>query len=205
MPKVAIYARVSDSKNKEDGERRQEVERQVELLKPHIAEWLENHPDWKDGGVFIDDGKSAFTEDFNSRPNWVKLTGEIRANRIQRVYVEDLTRWSRNIGVGLISLSECGNNGCSVVSVHSGEIDITSVQGWTKNAMLLFLAELESRIQSEKVKSGMNRRKQKESAICGSCNLVHNGRHPQTCLCTVTKACRERREFEKRFGLITKK
>ena len=36
MQRTAIYARVSDDKKKSDGERRQDVQRQVELIKEFL-------------------------------------------------------------------------------------------------------------------------------------------------------------------------
>lgn len=200
MPSFACYIRVSDDKLKTDGSRRQDIDRQKRTLQPVIEQFKETHPDWKFSEWFSDDAKSAWTDDVNARPAFARMMNEIRANRLQWIFLEDLTRFSRNMGQGLVWLAECGKKNCTVTSLHAGDHEVTSLEGWTKNAIILMLAEMESRTRSLKVTSGMQDRADNPSAVCGSCNVVHNGRHPNTCQCTVTKGCRTRRE---RGGLVS--
>ncbi len=47
---------------------------------------------------------------------------EVRANRIQRIIVEDLTRWSRRIEDGLKTMKEVSEK-CTVTSMAEGEVD----------------------------------------------------------------------------------
>jgi len=162
--KIAIYARVSDDKLKEDGERRQDVNRQVELLDKHVEGWLQQN-DWDRSEPFIDDGKSAFKEDYSSRPEFCRLMREIKAHRINRVYVESLDRWSRRVVEGLVSLKTASEFGCTIVSIAEGEIDWTTPQGWFKSYIALGMAEWASRDKSWKVKSGMQRAKAKNKHI----------------------------------------
>lgn len=171
------YVRVSDDKLKTDGERRQDINRQIEKIKKfHEAmEWPE--PEW-----FIDDGKSAFKEDYNSRPDFCRMLREIRANRKKRITVEDLERWSRRIEDGLKTMNDASEK-CTVTSIAQGEVDITLPEGWFKTAVCFLLAEWSSRSQSWKVKGGMKRRLENPKAICSSCGIVHLGRHPKTCKC----------------------
>lgn len=172
----AIYARVSDDKLKEDGMRRQDVNRQVERLRPFAG---------IDALVFIDDGVSAFKEDWNSRPEFCRMLREIRANRIHRVYVESLDRWSRRVTDGLTTLKEVAGYNCIVISIAEGELDITSSQGWLKTGIFLLMAEWASRDKSEKVRHAMERRRLDMRKVCRSCGVVHLGRHPFTCGCRV--------------------
>ena len=174
MTSSAIYARVSDSKLKEDGQRRQDVMRQVDRLKAYAG---------ADSQLFIDDGLSAFKEDYNSRPAFLKLMREVRANRVQHVWVESLDRWSRRIDDGLRTLKEAADHNCTVSSIHDGEVDITTAPGWFRAGVSLLLAEWASRDKSDKVKSGMERRLTKAENICPSCGTVHLGRHPSACQC----------------------
>ena len=176
--KSAIYARVSDTKLKDDGERRQDVMRQVERLKQYAGQ---------DAKVFMDDGISAFMEDYNSRPEFMKLLCEIRSNQIKQVWVESLDRWSRRIEDGLRTLKEVSDYNCTVTSIAEGEINITTSQGWFKAGVSLLLAEWSSRDKSDKVKSGMARAKAKN--FCHSCGVPHLGRHPLTCAC---QKCRKK-------------
>jgi DNA invertase Pin-like site-specific DNA recombinase len=156
MVKFGVYARVSDDKKKQDGERRQDVERQIVLGK---AFW--NGRGIKDDEieVYCDDGKSAFTDDLNQRPNFNRLLNDCRRNVLRDFWVEDMTRFSRNLSMGLQWLKELGNLNVNIVSQREGEIEITSSRGWMQSTMLLMFAEWDSRVKSEKVKSGMQKAK----------------------------------------------
>ena len=73
----ASYERVSDDKKKDDGSKRQDVNRQHTLIKEHYGRM----------GItsfkrYVDDGKSAFTEDLNQRPAFKQLLNE-RSNAIK--------------------------------------------------------------------------------------------------------------------------
>lgn len=170
----AIYARVSDDKLRLDGERRQDVQRQVERLRAYAG---------PDAQVYVDDAKSAFKEDYNSRPEFLRLLREIRANRVHKVFVESLDRISRRVAEGLPLLEEVSRRNCTVVSVAEGEIDVTSSPGWLRTGIFLLMAEWSSRDKSDKVKSAMERRRRDKRKICKSCGIVHLGRHPKTCSC----------------------
>lgn len=178
---IAIYARVSDDKLKDDGDRRQDVDRQVDKL---IKTFNLKNP-----SIFKDDGISAFKDDYNSRPAFCKLLREIRANRVTQVYVENLDRWSRRVDDGLKTLKEVSLKGCTITSSMEGEIDITTAQGWFRSCMGFMFAEWASRTQSEKVRSGMDRRLNDKSKICHTCMVVHLGRHPSSCGCP---SCRKK-------------
>ena len=155
--KIGIYARVSDIKLKEDGERRQDVNRQVEKIKAWMetGEWLKEDT----LEVYIDDGKSAFQDDYSSRPAFCKLLRDIKSRQIKRVFIEDLTRWSRRVEDGLRTIRIATENNCTVTSLAEGEIDTTLPERWLRCAMGLMMAEWASRSQGWKVKSGMAKAK----------------------------------------------
>lgn len=190
MVAVAIYARVSDDKLQADGSRRQDVERQVEKLRPLAAAMF---PDAVLLPAFIDDGRTAFKEDYSSRPAFCRLLREIRARRVQRVYVESLDRWARRIEDGLKTLREATESGCTVTSAAEGECDITTPEGWFKVGVAFLMAEWASRSQSWKVRQAMERRRADKRKVCHSCGVVHLGRHPRTCACP---KCRTKGEGE---------
>ena len=175
MGKVVGYVRVSDQKLRSDGARRQDIERQ----KQKILSFCESM-DWGIPEFYSDDGISAFKEDYNSRPSFCRMLREVRANRIQRIIVEDLTRWSRRIEDGLKTLRETSNK-ATVTSIAEGEVDITLPEGWFKTAIAFLLAEWNSKCQSYKVKSGMMKRLNDPKAICKFCGKVHLGRVPNKC------------------------
>lgn len=185
MTTIAIYARVSDDKLMDDGLRRQDVQRQVEHLKTYLSMFPGHSL-----VVFVDDGKSAFKDDYQSRPEFCRLLREIRARRVQRVLVESLDRWARRIEDGLKTLREASSYGCTVTSAAEGECDITTPEGWFKVGVALLMAEWASRSQSFKVKQAMERRRQNPEKACPSCGVVHLGRHPTACNCP---RCRKRK------------
>lgn len=148
---VAIYPRVSDDKKKADDTRRQDIDRQIKLLSdPLTSKGIKFK-------IYADDGKSAFTDDINQRPAFKQLINDCRRNYIKTIYIEDLTRFSRNLSLGLQWLKELGELGVQVISLREGEIEVTSSKGWMQTSMLLMFAEWDSRIKSEKVKSGMQK------------------------------------------------
>lgn len=150
----AIYSRVSDDKKKADGERRQDIERQTQLIKAHLE-----RAGIKDFEVYADDGKSAFTDDLNQRPEFKRLLNDCRRHYIKEIYIEDMTRFSRNLSLGLQWIKELGELNVQIVSLREGEIEATSSQGWMKSVITLMFAEWDSRIKSEKVRSGMKKAK----------------------------------------------
>ncbi len=177
MGKVVGYTRVSGQKLKTDGARRQDIQRQ----KDKIIKFCESMG-WGVPDFYSDDGISAYKEDYNSRPSFCKMLREIRANRIQRVVVEDLTRWSRRIEDGLKTMREVSEK-CTVTSMSEGEVYLTTPEGWFKCALAFLMAEWNSKNLSSKVSDGMTKRLNDPKAICESCGVVHLGRHPKTCRC----------------------
>jgi len=152
--KVALYSRVSDDKKKSDGGRRQDINRQVELISEHLKR--KGIKEWKE---YLDDGKSAYTEDWNQRPAFKQLFNDCRRHFIKEIYLEDLTRFSRKLEFGLQWLRELGLLGVQIISLKEGEIEVTSAKGWMQSSMLLMFAEWDSRIKSEKVIAGMKKAK----------------------------------------------
>lgn len=154
--RVALYARVSDDKKKDDGSRRQDIERQINMLKEF---WLSRGYTEQDIEIYKDDGKSAFTEDLNHRTDFKRLLNDCRRNFIREIVIEDMSRFSRNLVMGLQWLKELGELGVQIISLKEGELEATSSKGWMQSTLLLLFAEWSSRIQSEKVRSGMTKAK----------------------------------------------
>lgn len=148
--KVAIYARVSDTKRKSDGDRRQDVRRQQQLIQEHC-----NRAGIIDAKSYVDDGSSAFTEDLNQRPAFKQLLNDVKRHFVQQIFIEDMTRFSRNLSMGLQWLKLLDDYNCTLTSLKEGEFETTSSQGWFKSTAALMFAEWDSRVKSEKVKHGM--------------------------------------------------
>lgn len=179
---IGAYIRVSDQKLRNDGERRQDINRQKEKIKVYCKTMQLPEPIF-----FCDDALSAFKDDYSSRPDFVRLLREVKANRIKHIIIEDMTRWSRRIEDGLKTLAEV-NEKAKVTSLAEGDIGTDIPERWFKTAIGFLMAEWASRITAYKVSSGMERRKNDQRHICSFCGIVHLGRHPAACNC---QRCRE--------------
>lgn len=156
IKKYGIYARVSDTKKKNDGERRQDVERQISL---GLAYYARRGISEDQVAIYSDDGKSAFTDDLNQRPDFKRLLNDCRRHYLYEFVIEDMTRFARNLSFGLQWLKLIGSLNVNLVSLKEGEIEETSSRGWLQSTMLLMFAEWDSRVKSEKVKDGMAKKK----------------------------------------------
>lgn len=179
--KIAIYCRVSDDKRKNDGERRQDIERQAQLIGEHLE-----RKGVKEYDTYRDDGKSAFTDDLNQRPDFKRLLNDCRRHYIKEIYLEDMSRFSRNLSLGLQWLKELGELGVQVISLKEGELEVTSSRGWMQSTMLLMFAEWDSRVKSEKVRSGMQRARNLKKHI-GRPRNKRVGLNPSTFLTQETR------------------
>lgn len=172
---VAGYIRVSDQKLTDEGARRQDINRQREKIKLYCKNMQLPEPLF-----FCDDAISAFKDDYSSRPEFVKLLHEVRANRVQHIIVEDMTRWSRRIEDGLRTLREVTEK-AKITSLAEGELGVTIPEQWFKTAIGFLMAEWSSRITAYKVKSGMEKRLNNPEKKCRVCGKVHLGRLPKAC------------------------
>jgi len=188
MANVAGYVRVSDQKLTEEGARRQDINRQKEKIRVYCRTMQIPEPIF-----FEDDAISAFKDDYNSRPAFVQLLHEVKANRISHIIIEDMTRWSRRIEDGLKTLSEV-NEKCKVTSLAEGDIGTDIPERWFRTAIGFLMAEWASRITAYKVQSGMERRRNDQRKICSSCGIVHLGRHPSLCQCPRCRKVKGRME-----------
>jgi DNA invertase Pin-like site-specific DNA recombinase len=197
---LAGYIRVSDEKLKTDGDRRQDIERQKEK----IIKFAQSMG-WGTPIFFSDDGLSAFKEDYNSRPEFCRLLREVRANRISRIIVEDLTRWSRRLEDGIKTLKEVSEK-ATLTSMAEGECNETTPEGWFKSSLAFLMAEWSSRITAYKVKSGMDRLRHNKEKVCPFCKVVHLGRHPYSCECSncIQRKGREKRNEKYKESKMTK-
>lgn len=157
---IAIYVRVSGTKKKEDGQRRQDVNRQIEIIETYLQR--AGFVRWK---VYCDDGLSAYTEDINQRPAFKQLMNDCLRYYIKEIYIEDITRFSRNLTIGIKWLKKLSELKVNIISLKEGQLDYTSSKGWLQSNIFLLFAEWESRIRSEKVKSGMKRAKESGNNI----------------------------------------
>jgi DNA invertase Pin-like site-specific DNA recombinase len=157
IKQVAIYVRVSDNKKKSDGERRQDVGRQTDMIEEYLIRAGKSKSEWE---IYCDDGCSAYTEDINQRPAFKRMMSDCIRHYIKEIYVEDITRFSRNLALGIEWLNRLSELNVHLISIKEGQLEYTTSKGWMQSNILLLLAEWESKIRSEKVKSGMARAKE---------------------------------------------
>jgi DNA invertase Pin-like site-specific DNA recombinase len=174
MADIGAYIRVSGGKVTDEGLRRQDINRQKEKIKLYCKTMQLPEPIF-----FEDDAISAFKDDYNSRPAFIRLLNEVKANRIKHIIIEDLTRWSRRLEDGLKTLAQV-NEKAKVTSLAEGDIGTDIPEKWFKTAIGFLMAEWASRITAYKVKSGMEKAKSK---LCSYCKVHHPGRHPDSCKC----------------------
>lgn len=175
MADIGAYVRVSGQKIKTDGDRRQDVSRQIDKIKIYCKTMQLSEPIF-----FTDDGISAFKDDYNSRPEFCRMLREVKANRIKHIIIEDLTRWSRRLEDGLKTLAEV-NDKCKVTSLAEGDVGVDIPEKWFKTAIGFLMAEWASRSMAYKVQSGMDRRLDDPSKKCKACGNIHLGRIPKVC------------------------
>lgn len=140
LKRVAAYARVSSGK-----------ETMLHSLSAQIdyyTEFIGKNPDWKFGGVFVDE---AFTGTKEQRPDFQRMLSECRAGNIDIVITKSISRFARNTVTILASVRELKNLGVDVYfeeqNIHSNSGD-----GELMLSILSSYAQEESRSVSENCK-----------------------------------------------------
>src|ERR1700680_3170344 len=139
---TAIYARISlDREGKSAGVDRQLKDCQA-LVKKH---------GWGPAVVFQDNNLSAFSG--KVRPGYAELLAKVKAGEIDRIVVyhaDRLYRRPKELEV-LIDLADAGR--VHIVSVHSGDLDLSNSDGRMVARMLIAVASKASEDTSRRVKS----------------------------------------------------
>src|SRR6476659_6448628 len=116
MKKIALYARVSDPKQAEEGK---SIEAQLSALRTFAKQHEYSY------GEFVDAGVSAFTEDVSRRPAFSDLLQRVRAGEFDFVAVTHLDRFSRKLIVTLSILGEFGKRGVGFISLENSSFDFS--------------------------------------------------------------------------------
>jgi DNA invertase Pin-like site-specific DNA recombinase len=133
VTRVAIYARVST----ED----QSVDQQLERLRALAPNAIE----------YVDRGVSGRLD---SRPEFDRLKGEIRAGRVSAAYVVKLDRLGRSAGSVLEFFKVAETHGTRVVVVDQ-QIDTSTPVGRLVRTILAAMAELEADLIAERTRDAM--------------------------------------------------
>ena len=154
--RAALYARVSTEEQVE-GYSIDAQQRQFQTL-------LEGR-NWTAYRHYIDEGKSARTEDISKRPAFKEMITDALAGRFDVLIVHKLDRFSRNLRITLEYFDKLLKAGVSFVSIAE-QMDFTTPSGKVHLALLGAFAQYYSDNLSQETKKGWRERRD-QGLYCG--------------------------------------
>jgi site-specific DNA recombinase len=155
--RAALYGRVSDEEQVEgyslDAQRR-------------AFQALVQGRGWTAYREYMEEGKSAYTDDIRKRPRFKEAIDDGLAGKYDILVVHKIDRFSRKLRITLEYFEKLGKAGIGFVSIQN-EIDYSTPTGKFMLVMQGGLAELYSDNLSEETKKGMAERKA-QGLYCGS-------------------------------------
>lgn len=152
--KVAAYCRVSTELEQQESS----YEAQVE----YYTNKIEENPNWKNAGIYADDGKSATNtkkrDDFNA------MIGDALDGKIEMILTKSVSRFARNTVDALITIRKLKEKNVAVVFEKEG-VNTLDGTGEILLTILSSLAQEESRNISENTRWGVVRRFEKGQVI----------------------------------------
>jgi site-specific DNA recombinase len=115
---------------------------------------------------YIEEGRSAYTDDINKRPVFKEAIDDALAKRYDVLIVHRIDRFARRLRVTLEYFEKLGKAGIGFVSIEN-QIDYTTSMGKLMLVMQGGLAEFYSDNLSQEVKKGLGERKA-QGLYCGS-------------------------------------
>jgi len=112
---------------------------------------------WALQSFYLDDGKSAWTEKPNSRPQFRQLLQDMNRSQFDIVVVHSLDRWSRNLAITLQTFKDMSDHRVAFASV-SENIDYSTPEGRLFIAMLGAFAQYYSDSLAKHTRKGMDER-----------------------------------------------
>lgn len=152
--KVAAYCRVSTELEQQESS----YEAQVE----YYTEKIEENPNWKNAGIYADDGKSATNtkkrDDFNA------MIRDALDGKIDMILTKSVSRFARNTVDSLLTIRKLKEKNVAVVFEKEG-VNTLDGTGEILITILSSLAQEESRNISENTRWGVVRRFEKGQVI----------------------------------------
>ena len=121
---------------------------------------------WVLTNEYVDDGKSARTDDINKRPKFKDMLRAASNREFDVLIVHKLDRFSRNLVVTLRSFEELAKNNITFISI-SEQIDYTTPMGRVFLATLGAFAQYYSDNLSQETKKGWDERR-RQGLYCGT-------------------------------------
>jgi len=154
--KTALYARVSTEEQTEGYSI--DAQRRAFQVLCQGRGWVAEHE-------YIEEGKSARTEDLNKRPLFKEMMGDALARKFDVVVVHKLDRFSRNLRITLEYFDKLMKAGVAFVSINE-QMDFTTPSGKVHLALLGAFAQYYSDNLSQETKKGWTERKA-QGYYCG--------------------------------------
>ncbi|MGD0854578.1 MAG: recombinase family protein [Dehalococcoidia bacterium] len=154
--RAALYARVSTEEQTEG----YSIDAQVRAFNT-----LVEAKGWTVFKEYIEEGKSARTEDINKRPIFKEIVADALSNKFDVLVVHKLDRFSRNLRITLEYFDKLNSAGCSFLSI-SEQMDFTTPIGKVLLALLGAFAQYYSDNLSQETKKGWNERRA-QGYYCG--------------------------------------
>lgn len=156
MEKAALYARVSSEEQVEG----YSIDAQRRAFKA-----LCDAKGWLPQNEFIDEGKSAHSDNIDNRPAFRKMINDALAGKFDILVVHKLDRFSRHLRTTLEYFDKLQKAGVSFVSI-SEQMDFTTPIGKVQLALLGAFAQYYSDNLSQETKKGWAERKA-QGFYCG--------------------------------------
>ena len=154
--RAALYARVSTEEQVEgysiDAQRR-------------AFQTLVRGRDWIASNEYLEEGRSARTEDISKRPVFKEIIADALAGKFDVLVVHKLDRFSRNLRITLEYFDKLLKAGVTFVSINE-QMDFTSPSGKVHLALLGAFAQYYSDNLSQETKKGWAERRA-QGLYCG--------------------------------------
>ncbi|MFC1958231.1 recombinase family protein [Chloroflexota bacterium] len=147
--RVAVYARVSTEEQVEG----YSIDAQL-----RAGRNFANEKEWILVNEYVDEGKSARSEDITRRPKFQEMLKAASEKEFDVLIVHKLDRFSRNLLVTLRSFDELSKRGITFISITE-QIDFTTPMGRVFLAMAGAFAQFYSDNLSQETKKGWTERK----------------------------------------------
>ena len=154
--RAALYARVSTE---------EQVEGYSIDAQKRAFQTLCQGREWTPYHEYIEEGRSARTEDINKRPAFKEMIADALAGKFDVVVVHKLDRFSRNLRITLEYFEKLSKAGVAFVSMNE-QMDFSQPWGKLSLAMLGAMAQFYSDNLSQETKKGWAERKE-QGLYCG--------------------------------------
>lgn len=155
--RAALYARVSSEEQVEGYS--------IDAQRRAFRGLLEGRQ-WDSVGEYVDEGKSARTDDINKRPAFKQMTSDALSGKFDVLVVHKLDRFSRNLPLTLDYFDRLMKAGVTFVSINE-QMDFTTPSGKVHLALLGAFAQYYSDNLSQETKKGWAERRA-QGLYCGT-------------------------------------